>query len=349
MLRKKPAGRLVSKTAHRVEREYRVIAALGAATAVPVPAAYALCTDAAVLGTPFYLMAFVDGRVLEDAAMPGASARDRRAMWADAVRTLARLHAVDPAAVGLADFGPRDGPSFYARQVRTWAAICAAQAAVRDVDSREPVGPLPHFDALIAFFSDPARMPRDRRVLVHGDYKIDNLVFHPARPAVVAVLDWEMSTIGHPLADLTNFLTPHAAILAAAPAGYPAKYTALPQFHPAFRPGATAGLPTAREIVDLYCRAAGWPDGGWPDMARELRWAAAFNMFRQAAIFQGIAARAAVRQASSEKAEAYASSRAPLADLAWDMVSAALADEEEAKRHHDEGSGSISSDREVKL
>ena len=188
MLRKKPPGRLVSKTAHKVEREHRVLAAL-AATDVPVPRTYGLCTDAAVLGTPFYIMSFLDGRVIEDPAMPGAAVTPaaRRAMWEDAVRVLARLHRVDRRAVGLESFGAPGG--FYPRQLATWATICAAQSAARDADSREPVGQLPHFDDMVAFFGDAARQPADRATLVHGDFKIDNLVFHKTEPRVIGILE----------------------------------------------------------------------------------------------------------------------------------------------------------------
>ena len=188
MLRKKPAGALVSATAHKVEREHRVLAALSAHTTLPVPRALALCADAAVLGTPFYLMAFVAGRIEHDAALPAAaSPAERRAMWTSAVRALAALHAVDAAAVGLAGFGRPDG--FYPRQVATWRAIGAAQAAARDADTGEPVGHLPRFADLVDFFADGGRQPRDRNGLVHGDYKIDNLVFDEREPAVVGILE----------------------------------------------------------------------------------------------------------------------------------------------------------------
>ncbi|KAJ9137909.1 Acyl-CoA dehydrogenase family member 11 [Pleurostoma richardsiae] len=341
VLRKKPPGALVSKTAHKVEREHRIIAALGAASppsGVPVPRTFGLCADPSVLGTPFYLMEFLDGRILEDPAMPGVGPADRAAMWRDAVRTLARLHRVDPDAVGLGSFGRKGG--FYARQVETWRAVCGAQAAARDAETGEPVGPLPHFEEMMVFFGDVEAQPRDRATLVHGDYKIDNLVFHKTEPRVIGILDWEMSTIGHPLSDLANFLTPfftarlHSS--SAAPTTNPSAI--VPTSHPGFLPGATPGLPTVSEIASLYAAEAGLGSGGgaggWPHMEAELRWTQAFNILRLAAICQGIAARVAARQASSAAAKRYADARAPLAEFAWVLVGEARA---EAEKEDKEG------------
>lgn len=197
-MRKKPPGRLVSKTAHKVEREYRILAALGGTperarqTGVPVPRAYCLCEDASVIGTPFYVMSFLDGRIIEDPAIPDGEVQHdparRRAMWAAAVKSLARLHRVDPAAVGLDNYGKSSG--FYNRQIATWKAICAAQASTRDKETNVPVGELPHFAETMAFFSDARYQPQDRSTLIHGDYKIDNLVFNKTFPEVIGILEW---------------------------------------------------------------------------------------------------------------------------------------------------------------
>ncbi|CAK7200520.1 hypothetical protein SEUCBS139899_003216 [Sporothrix eucalyptigena] len=330
VMRKKPPGQLVSKTAHKVEREYRILAALGGTperarqTGVPVPRAYCLCEDSSVIGTPFYVMSFLDGRIIEDPAIPDDQIQHdparRRAMWAAAVKSLARLHRVDPAAVGLANYGKPAG--FYNRQIETWKAICAAQAATKDKETQVPVGVLPHFEETIAFFSDPRYQPKDRSTLIHGDYKIDNLVFHKTFPEVIGILDWEMSTRGHPLSDLLNLLTPfQTAHLAGT----------IHNGHPLFVPGKLLGLPTPEEITAMYAAEA-----GWAPTPSELRWAAAFNIFRQAAICQGIAARVAGRQASSEIALSYANAREPLAQLAWKMIQEArelhgLDDDEKAK------------------
>lgn len=137
VLRKKPPGKLLSKTAHKVEREYRIIAALGS-TDVPVPRAYCLCEDDAVIGTPFYVMEFLDGRIFEDPTMPGVSAAERTALWRAAAETLARFHRVDFVKAGLGGYGRHEG--FYDRQLATWRQICAAQEKVVDVDTNEPVG-----------------------------------------------------------------------------------------------------------------------------------------------------------------------------------------------------------------
>ncbi|KAL2166375.1 hypothetical protein VTG60DRAFT_2885 [Thermothelomyces hinnuleus] len=186
VLRKKPPGPLVSKTAHKVEREYRIIHALEK-TDVPVPKAYCLCEDESVIGTPFYIMEFLDGRIFEDPVIPSVLPDHRRAIWADAVRTLAKLHRIDPRSVGLENFGKPTG--FYTRQVKTWRAVCDAQAAVRDVETREAVGQLPHFAELMEFFADERQQPADRGTLIHGDFKIDNLVFHKTEPRVIGILE----------------------------------------------------------------------------------------------------------------------------------------------------------------
>lgn len=186
VLRKKPPGKLVSKTAHKVEREHRIIHALRD-TDVPAPRAYVLCDDSSVVGTPFYVMEFLDGRIVEDPAIPGVSAQERTEMWSDAIRTLAKLHRVSATEVGLEDFGKPRG--FYSRQVATWRTICEAQARVTDAETGEEVGDLPHFDDLMRFFEDVGRQPQDRGTLIHGDYKIDNLVFHKTEPRVIGILE----------------------------------------------------------------------------------------------------------------------------------------------------------------
>ncbi|RYP12285.1 hypothetical protein DL767_011364 [Monosporascus sp. MG133] len=319
VLRKKPPGKLLSKAAHKVEREHRVIAALhGGRTGVPVPRPYCLCEDPAVLGTPFYVMEFVGGRIIEDPLMRGeaASPAERAALWRAAVETLARLHAVDGAGVGLGAFGGGGGRGFYARQLATWRRICEAQARAVDADTGRAVGHVPHFEELLAFFGDPRApgRPRDDRVaLVHGDYKIDNLVFDAAGPRVVGILDWEMSTLGHPLSDLANLLHPlygtgPGVVVAASPS------------RPATTASAEEGLPDPETVVSWYRDVAGW------DPAPEMAWALAFSVFRLAAICQGIAARVAPRQASSESARRHAEAMGTLAETAWAMVQKAKAD-----------------------
>ncbi|PHH54631.1 putative acyl-CoA dehydrogenase IBR3 [Ceratocystis fimbriata CBS 114723] len=334
VLRKKPPGALVSKTAHKVEREYRVLSALSnasrsessresSAPGVPVPKTVCLCEDSSVIGTPFYVMEFVEGRIFEDFLMPDVVAADRAAMWRQAVTVLSALHAVDYKGIGLETFGRPNG--FFPRQVATWKAICEAQQKVRDVETGEPVGRLPYMDELLQYFGDPKNQPRDRAGLVHGDFKIDNMMFAREGTEVVGLLDWEMSTIGHPLSDLCNFLTKfilarQSEVAAASgititkvagPAGNP-----LAVSDPAFLPGRTPGLPSLDEIVSWYAASSGYD----PRIGNELVYGMAFTIFRLAAICHGIAARYALRQANSAMARQNGLQMVPLAEYAWALV-----------------------------
>ncbi|KAI1820103.1 phosphotransferase enzyme family protein [Xylaria intraflava] len=313
VMRKKPPGKLLSKAAHKVEREYRIIAALGP-TEVPVPKAYCLCEDDSVVGTPFYVMEFLDGRIFEDLSVPNVSPEERTGLWRAAVQTLAKFHSVDIGKAGLESFGQHHG--FYDRQLATWKQICVAQSKAVDVDTKQPVGQIPHFDEMLQFFADKKLQPQDRASLVHGDYKLDNMVFHKTESRVIGILDWEMSTVGHPLSDLGNLLMPF--------------YTqeASRFYNPridAFIPGATPGLPTPELVLTWYKDAAGW------DPRPEMHWAMAFSVFRSSAICQGIAARYATRQASSAEAQKYAQAFKPLGELAWSLVEQERAKSAKAK------------------
>ena len=177
----------MSKTAHQVEREYRIIHALER-TDVPVPKAYCLCEDVAVVGTPFYIMEFLDGRIFEDPSFPGVTGRERNDMWHDAVKTIAKMHRVDPASVDLSSYGKHAG--FYNRQLKTFSTISASQAQVVDVEDKHAVGNIPHFQDIVAFLRDPNTQPKDRSTLIHGDYKIDNLVYHKTEPRVIGILEY---------------------------------------------------------------------------------------------------------------------------------------------------------------
>lgn len=303
-MRKKPPGKLLSKTAHQVDREYRIIHALDN-TDVPVPKTYCLCEDESVVGTPFYIMEFLDGRMVTDPAFPDFSPEERRAMWRDAVRVLAAFHSVNPKSVGLGNFGRPTG--FYDRQIKTFKTISAAQAKAKDVETGKPVGPIPHFDEMVTFFSDKSQQPKDRTTLIHGDYKIDNLVFHKTEPKVIGVLDWEMATIGHPLSDLVNLTGPWTWTRKVTGDGLGIR-------NPKFERGATAGLPTLEEAVSWYIEDSGY------NAAPELQWGTAFGGFRGAIIMQGIAARYALRQASGTTAKDYAAQTGPYSDFAWSLV-----------------------------
>ncbi|PGH16059.1 hypothetical protein AJ79_02039 [Helicocarpus griseus UAMH5409] len=308
VLRKKPPGKLLSKTAHRVDREYQIIHALEK-TDVPVPKAICLWEDDSVIGSAFYIMEFLDGRIFTDPAIPGVGAQERTEIWKDAVRTLAKFHRVNPASINMQSFGRPVG--FYDRQIATFTTISSTQAKAVDVDTKIPVGDIPHFAEMVRFFSTKATQPRDRATFVHGDYKIDNMVFHKTEPRVIGVLDWEMATIGHPLSDLCNLTGPYVHT-----GGTP---NTLP-----FSPDQVPGLPTRDDVMKWYSEIAGW------DPRPEITWGDAFGGFRGSVIMQGIAARHALRQASSARAGDYAKQMKPFALLAWERVKK-LQDEAERK------------------
>lgn len=304
VMRKKPPGQLLSKTAHKVDREYRIIHALEK-TDVPVPRALCLCQDESIIGTDFYIMDFLDGRIFEDPAIPGVTPEERTKMWHSAITTLAKFHHVVPKDVGLESYGKSSG--FYNRQIATFNTISQSQASAKDKETGEPVGKIPHQDDMVAFFSDAKTQPKDRATFVHGDYKIDNVVFHKTEPRVIGILDWEMSTIGHPLSDLNNVLGPFLTASSQ-------KALAIGRAHKGFQPGATPGLPSRDQLVEWYTAEAGW------DPKPDFTWGDAFSTYRSAIIMQGIAARYALRQASSTQAQEYGKMMKPYAEIAWDLV-----------------------------
>ena len=276
VLRKKPDGPIL-KGAHAVEREYRVLAALHPA-GLPVPRPLVLEEDAAVLGTPFYLMERVEGRLFTDCALPQVPKADRHALWMGLADALAALHGVDPGAVGLADFG-RPG-DYFQRQLARWTAQMQASpgpvpGCLRDLAARLPPL-LPQDDGAVS--------------VAHGDFRLGNVLFHAVEPRVVAILDWELSTLGHPLADLGFVVMPwHSG---------PDEYGGILGLD-----HAALGLPSEAEFIARY-RA------GRPGVARLLPFHRAFAMFRFAVIFLGIADRARSGTASGHDAAALA----PLAE-----------------------------------
>lgn len=229
--------------------------------------------------------------------------------WHDAVRTLAKFHKVDYNKVGLKDFGRHHG--FYNRQLKTFGNISKAQAAAKDADTNEPVGDIPHFQKMVDFFSDQSKQPKDRSTLIHGDYKIDNLVFHKTEPRVIGILDWEMATIGHPLSDFVNLVGPWSWTLGKDNSDTPSSDL---RSKPEFQPGATPGLPTMDQVVKWYVEESGY------DVKKDLTWGSAFGGFRGAVIMQGIAARYAQRQASSASAMEYGKQMKPYGEWAWSCV-----------------------------
>lgn len=276
VLRKKPAGPIL-KGAHAVEREFRVLRALEP-TDVPVPRVRWLEEDSTVLGTPFYVMDRLDGRVFPDASLSGVSAEDRREMYLDYARTLARLHAVRPDAVGLEDFG-RPG-SYFQRQIDRWSRQYAESPSPR----------IAALDLLVDWL--PANLPEEDGAvsIAHGDFRIGNLMYHPTEPKVIAVLDWELATLGHPLADLGYAVMPWRSA--------PEEYGGI------LGTGwAEAGIPKEEEFVAEYMTHALPTSPLRP-------FHVTFALFRFSVIFVGIADRARAGNANSDEA----ASLGPLAE-----------------------------------
>ncbi|KAI8976973.1 kinase-like domain-containing protein [Pilobolus umbonatus] len=298
VLRKKPPGALLSSTAHAVEREYRIIHALGTHTDVPVPKVYVLCEDVSVIGTPFYVMEFLKGRIYDDCRMLDIPFEERKKLWYSAVETLAKLHRVDYIAIGLGDYGRNSG--FYERQMRSLLKVSAAQAAVKDEETGESVGPIPRLNEMIAWFRK--NQVEDKATLVHGDFKIDNMIYHPTEPRVIGVLDWELSTVGHPLSDLSNLLQPFYIPEGAGVLGFKSSKDPLP-------------VPGADELMKVYCTHLGepYPIDRW-------LFAVTFSFFRLAVILQGVAARVARKQASSGQAKEYAKKFKPVAYIGLGII-----------------------------
>ncbi|WP_298668914.1 phosphotransferase family protein [uncultured Sphingomonas sp.] len=287
VLRRKPMGQLLP-SAHAVDREYRVIAGLHP-TGFPVPRPFGLCEDDAVLGSAFYVMEMVEGRTIWDGAFPGMDADTRRAHYNAMIDTLAQLHNVDYAAAGLESFG-RPG-NYFERQVSRWTK----QYRGAETEHMEPM------ERLIEFL--PRTLPPQTRTsIVHGDYRCDNMKFAPGvEPRVAAVLDWELSTLGDPIADLSYFLI---------------SWVTEPEGRSGVKgmTGPETGIPTLEEVVARYCAKTG--RDGLPD----LNWYISFNLFRLASIVQGIRKRFLIGTASNANAEA-TSARVPLlAEAAWEFA-----------------------------
>jgi aminoglycoside phosphotransferase (APT) family kinase protein len=286
-----PVARLLP-SAHAIEREFRVMQALKQSD-VPVPQMLLLCDDESVIGRAFYLMEFVQGRVLWDQALPGLSLQERGAHYDEMNRVMAALHSLKPEALGLGDYG-RPG-NYFERQIARWSKQYAASVTE----------PIPEMDRLIEWLPQhiPAGALDEREVsVVHGDFRLDNLIFHPSEPRVLAVLDWELSTLGHPLADFSYHCMawhiPHAM------------GRGIGGLDPA-----ALGIPTESAYLRRYCERTGRHDVA----ALEADWNfyLAYNLFRIAAILQGIAKRVVDGTAASAQARAAGAGARPLAELGW--------------------------------
>jgi aminoglycoside phosphotransferase (APT) family kinase protein len=284
VLRKKPPGKLLPK-AHNVEREYQVLAALGR-TDVPVPQMIALCEDAAIIGTAFYVMEFVQGRFFDHPLMEEVALADRSRLHFGAVDALARLHRVDIDAAGLAEFGPRSG--YVARQVERWSKQYRSSLAA---------GELPALTWLADWLREHQDVA-DETTIVHGDFRPGNLCFHPTRDEVSAILDWELSTLGHPLSDLAYLCMPYH-IDAGVPKSRGVAGLDLAQ----------VGIPTEQAIIAHYCAATGRDD------LSEWRVFLALSFFRLSAILHGVMARALQGNASNSDAIQVAQRAGILADI----------------------------------
>ncbi len=286
VLRRKPPGKLLP-SAHAVDREFRVLKALHG-TDVPVAKPYALCEDESVIGTAFYIMEFMQGRVLWDPALPGLSTAERGAIFDEMNRVIAALHRVDYQAVGLGEYG-RPG-SYLERQIARWTKQYRASETER----------IEAMENLIEWL--PKNIPAgDETTIVHGDYRLDNVIFHPTEPRILAVLDWELSTLGHPLADfayhcMTWRLTP-------------AEFRGMQGFD-----FAALGIPSEEDYVARYCERTGRSGiENWDFYM-------AFNMFRLAGILQGIMGRVVEGTASSQHAIESGKRARPMAEAGWRQV-----------------------------
>ena len=288
VMRRKPPGRLLP-SAHAVDREFRVISALHAA-GFPVPAPLLLCEDEEIAGTVFFVMAYVEGRIFWHLDLPGVEKTERSAIYDDVNRTIAELHGFDWQAIGLAGFG-RPG-NYFSRQIARWSGQYRASETAR-IDA---------MDRLIEWLPD--NIPTDESSsLVHGDFRLDNIILHPTESRVIAVLDWELSTIGHPLGDFT--------------------YHLMAWQMPEIGVGSTGlrdkdlqslGIPTEEDYVRLYCERTG------RDGIAHRDFYSAYNFFRLAAILQGVAGRVRDGTAASAHAEKAAAAVQPLAELGWSFA-----------------------------
>ncbi|HKQ83950.1 MAG TPA: phosphotransferase family protein [Steroidobacteraceae bacterium] len=287
VLRRRPFGHLLPR-AHMIEREYAVMSALDG-NGVPVPRTLAFCDDAAVIGSAFYLMEFIEGRIFWNPALPECTPEQRRQVFAAMNATVSQLHRVSPAEVGLAEFGkPQD---FLARQLRRWTQQYRASETHR----------IAAMEALIDWLPRQLPQSRSQARVFHGDLRIDNMIFHPTEPRILAVLDWELSTIGDPLADLAYHMI---------------TWRIPPRLFRGLR-GLdldALGIPSEQDYVGAYYDRTGFePSADWSFYL-------AFSLFRLAAILQGIAKRTQEGTANAVNAAELGAGAAPLAEIGWSIA-----------------------------
>ena len=289
VLRRQPPGKLL-KSAHAVDREFRVLSAL-AQTDVPVPAVFHLCEDRDVIGSMFYVMEYCPGRIFWQAQLPAIARAERTQIYDEMNRVLACLHSVDVEAVGLGDFG-KPG-NYFVRQYDRWSKQYRASELQR----------IYAMDSLMRWLSDNLPDDDGRVSLVHGEYRLDNMIFHTSEPRVIALLDWELSTLGHPFADV----------------GYQCMQLRMPDQQGSIsglrgRDLAALGIPDEKEYVARYCERMGL------ERIENFEFYVAFSFFRLAAIVQGVAKRAVDGNASNEKAAEMGALVGPLAELALEAI-----------------------------
>ncbi|RDD41034.1 Acyl-CoA dehydrogenase family member 11 [Trichoplax sp. H2] len=275
VMRKKPPGKLLPK-AHMVNREYRILSALYS-IGYPVPKPFAYCQDPSVIGTEFYIMQHVRGRIFRDPELPGMTPGQRQAIYAAMMGALAKLHSIDWSKIGLGDFGPTT--NYSKRQVSTWNKqyIASKTSEVSEMDY------------LFKWLSNNIPENEGKTTIVHGDFRVDNMIFHPTEPRVIAVLDWELSTLGNPLSDVAYCCTPYHMIV-----------EELKGLTPSFAFSKIPGIPTEKELTDTYCYYRGLkpPLPNW-------NFYCALSIFRMVGITQGVYARSIQGNASSETAQTY--------------------------------------------
>ncbi|KAM7369844.1 hypothetical protein PAMP_011134 [Pampus punctatissimus] len=298
VLRKKPPGQLLPG-AHKVDREYRVQKALFSA-GFPVPQPLLHCTDAEVIGTEFYLMEHVKGRIFRDLRLPGVSAAERTALYVAAVEVLAKLHSMDLVSLNLEGYGK--GRGYCRRQVSTWTKQYTA-AAHRDI---------PAMNELSDWLMKNLPANDNDVALVHGDFRLDNLIFHPTEARVIAVLDWELSTTGQPLTDLAYFLMPHY---------WPTRFNVISTMG-SLR--GIEGIPTVGDLISIYSRCRGIPSA-----LPQLNFYLALSVFKMAGIAQGIYARHLLGNASAPNAAQFSQCVEPLAKVALQIAQRSLTNPKE--------------------